>query len=82
MTQWYEVFDSMFFLGAAGLLVGIVSLSCKYCYKCKITDYSFCFNCLQFHREVSLENIANDTDSGDTIPPPTFPVTQFQNRRI
>ena len=81
-TAWYLIFDSMFFLAAAGLLVGVISLSCKYCYKCKITDYSICWNCLTFHREANLENIANDTESGgsDTIPTPSFP--QFQNRRL
>jgi len=75
----------MFWLGVGGIVGGFIALGCKYCYKCKCSDISVCWDLLKIKRDVVTEHIQDQLDdqSSDEIPTPTNrSITQlFQQRK-
>jgi hypothetical protein len=53
--EFYNEFDSVFFISLATLLVGSFGLTVKYCLRSKCEDISICFGLLKVHRNVNLE---------------------------
>ena len=53
--SWIEVFDGIFFLSVASLLVGVCGLSIKYCLKSKCEHFGLCCGLISIDRRVDLE---------------------------
>lgn len=54
MSDWYNIYDGVFFISLATLLFGCLSLSIKTCYKSKCKTCKICGGL--FHIERDTEN--------------------------
>ena len=54
MSEW-EIFDGVFWISLATILVGAFGVSVKYCLKSKCEHFSLCFGLLTIDRRVDLE---------------------------
>ena len=83
---WYYYFDDVFFITMGGLVIGVMGLSIRYCYKMKIKDLELCWGCISIKRDVRGEEQLdehkmdlrlvgdaeeNSNSSTDIIPPPS-----------
>jgi hypothetical protein len=72
MSPYINNFDGMFWLGVGGVVGGLIAIACKYCYRCKCSDISICWNLLKIKRDVVTERIQDQLEdqSSDEIPTP------------
>ena len=54
MTNWMTVYDGVFFISIATIIVGFLGLSVKYCLKSKCERFSVCFGLFEIQRRVDL----------------------------
>ena len=64
MTSWYEQFDSVFFLTAGTIIVGVLGLCARLCYKSKCQKINICYGALLVERATQDEIPDPDVDSG------------------
>jgi hypothetical protein len=60
---WHDNFGAVFFMGIGGLIITLLHLSIKYCYRMKISSCSCC--CIKIERDVESE-MKIDVIEGDT----------------
>lgn len=53
--SWTEIYDGIFFLSLASLVVGLCGLSIKYCLKSKCEHFALCCGLISIDRRVDLE---------------------------
>ena len=53
--SWIQVYDGVFFISLATILVGAFGVSVKYCLKSKCEHFSLCFGLIKVDRRVDLE---------------------------
>ena len=53
MSDWYDQFNSVFFITITTITLGVISLSVKYCLKSKCDQFECC--CLKIHRNTNQE---------------------------
>jgi len=53
MTDWYDQFNSVFFITITTITLGVISLSVKYCLKSKCDQFECC--CIKIHRNTNQE---------------------------
>lgn len=51
----YDIFDAVFFISLAGIVVGLLSLVIKVCLKSKCEHFTCCYGCFTIDRRVDLE---------------------------
>jgi len=51
--NWYETFDDTFFITITGILVGIIGLSIRFCYRSKC--YKIECGCIKIYRDTQDE---------------------------
>jgi hypothetical protein len=61
MTAWYEVYNDVFFIAVAGLVVGVIGVCVRACIKCKWISFDAC--CIHITRNPELENEEQKGDS-------------------
>ena len=54
MSEW-EIFDGVFWITIATIVVGSFGLSVKYCLKSKCEHLDLCCGCIKIDRRVDLE---------------------------
>jgi hypothetical protein len=52
---WMTVYDGVFFISLATILVGAMGVSAKYCLKSKCEHFSCCYGLFTIDRRVDLE---------------------------
>jgi hypothetical protein len=55
MTDWIDEFGETFFLSIAGLVIGVLGLSFKLCFKSKCKDINLCCGLINCKRDVVME---------------------------
>jgi hypothetical protein len=55
MGDWYDTFDSVFWLSLSVGLFGFLGIALRYCIKSKCTDCNLCFGLLQVRRDTKSE---------------------------
>jgi hypothetical protein len=55
MGDWYDTFDSVFWLSLSVGLFGFLGIALRYCIKSKCTDCNLCFGLLQVKRDAHAE---------------------------
>ena len=55
MADWMSVYDGVFFISLATILVGAFGVSVKYCLKSKCEHFSLCYGMIKIDRRVDLE---------------------------
>jgi len=53
--SWIQIYDGVFFISLATILVGAFGVSVKYCLKSKCEHFSLCFGLIKVDRRVDLE---------------------------
>jgi hypothetical protein len=54
---WYDTFDSVFFLGVLGAVIGLCGVGMKYCTKAKCRQCSVCFGAVNVERDTQAEMV-------------------------
>ena len=55
MSSWTSVYDGVFFISLATILVGALGVTAKYCLKSKCERFNCCFGAFEIQRRVDLE---------------------------
>ena len=63
MSDWFTVYDGVFFMGISTLLFGCLSLVIKTAYKSKCKNCSICFGLISIERDTEGE-IKEDMELG------------------
>ena len=53
--EWTQVYDGVFFISLATILVGAFGISLKYCLKSKCEHFNLCCGLISIDRRVDLE---------------------------
>ncbi len=53
--SWTTVYDGVFFISLATILVGALGVSAKYCLRSKCEHFSCCYGLIAIDRRVDLE---------------------------
>jgi hypothetical protein len=65
MSDWFNTYDGVFFLGIATLLFGCLGLVVRTAYRSKCKDCSICFGLIKITRDTEGE-IKEDIELGKT----------------
>ena len=56
MSDWYDTFNSVFWLSFSAALFAFCGVSLGYCFKSKCSETNICYGLIQIKRNVEAEN--------------------------
>lgn len=55
MSDWFNVYDGVFFISITTIVIGFLGLTVRFCLKSKCGSINCCYGCLMVNRNVELE---------------------------
>ena len=66
-----QTFDGVFWLSFSGVIVGIIGVMMKMCFKSKCKNLEICWGCLHLERDVLTEEKLDEFNVIHHVPPET-----------
>jgi hypothetical protein len=82
MSDWYDTFDSVFWLSLSVGIFGFLGIAIKSCLKSKCSDTSICWGMFNIKRDTQAELEENEFEIDHGIVPPPTPTPPPPPNRV